>query len=68
LTQSKQEKIRRLKEEIKMIKSHQNVSNWDLLEDMIDVRSKVIEELINSCFFCEKPCDNNQCEKGGKSE
>lgn len=68
LTQSKQEKIRRLKEEIKMIKSHQNVSNWDLLEDMMSARILMIMDLEGSCFFCEKPCDNNQCEKGGKSE
>lgn len=41
----KKDKIRILKEEIKMIKSHQNVSNWDLMEDMISTRILIIMEL-----------------------
>lgn len=67
---SKQEKIRRLKEEIKMIKSHQNVSNWDLLEDMMSARILMIMELegSNLCLVCETPCGNDWCVTKGEND
>lgn len=42
---SKEEEIQRLKDEIKMIRSHQNESNYFLLEDMIAARILLIMEL-----------------------
>ena len=43
--QSKKEKIRILKEEIKMIRSHQNITNYYDFEDMIAARILMIMEL-----------------------
>lgn len=71
LTQSKKDKIRILKEEIKMIKSHQNVSNWDLMENMMAARILLIMELegSNLCLVCETPCGNDWCStNGGKDD
>lgn len=39
------DKIQRLKNEIEMIRSHQNESNYFLLEDMISARILLIMEL-----------------------
>lgn len=64
---SKEDFIRILKSEINMIKSHQNESNWDLLEDMIAARILLIMELrgteikLEGCDFCETPCLNSWC-------
>lgn len=41
------EEIRKLKNEIEMIRSHQNESNYYLLEDMISARILMIMELEN---------------------
>ena len=58
---STKEKIHILKEEIRMIKSHQNISNWQLCENMINNRLKQIKKLNKKCEFCSEPCKNKEC-------
>ena len=62
---SKEALIQILKEEIKMIKSHQNISNWYLMEDMMAARILKIMELEKSCLICETPCNNDWCPTKG---
>ena len=66
-----------LKEQIKMCRSHQNYSNWDLIEDQIAAiilrimklegvefeREKKSKELCSggTCEFCETTCGNEWC-------
>jgi hypothetical protein len=42
---TKEKEIKKLEDEIKMIRSHQNESNYFLLEDMISARILLIMEL-----------------------
>lgn len=47
------------KAEIEMIKSHMNLSNEHMLQEMIDNRINKIKQL--NCGFCEENCNRPQC-------
>ena len=58
---TKETKIQILKEEIRMILSHQNLSNKKELDEMIENRLRLIKKIESSCAFCEVQCDNIEC-------
>ena len=51
--------ILKYKAEIEMIRSHQNISNKHMLDEMIENRLKKIREL--NCGFCEENCNRPNC-------